>query len=160
MSALGTCLWFDDQGEEAAAFYVSVFPGSRITRTTPYPTGTPSGKPVGSVMTVDFELDGHPFTALNGGPQFTFTEAVSVVISCASQEEVDRCWEALLDGGEPGPCGWLKDRYGLSWQIVPTELSELVADPDPEVAARAMTAMLQMGRIDIAAVRAAANASP
>lgn len=149
-NTLGTCLWFDDQGEEAAAFYVSVFRGSRITRTTPYPVETPSDKTVGSVMTVDFELDGRPFTALNGGPQFTFTEAVSIVVNCASQEE-------LLDGGEPGPCGWLKDRYGLSWQIVPTEL---IADPDPERAARATTAMLQMGKSDVAAVRAAADGSP
>jgi predicted 3-demethylubiquinone-9 3-methyltransferase (glyoxalase superfamily) len=159
MATLGTCLWFDDDAEEAARFYVSVFPGSRVTRTAPYPVPTPSNKPVGSVMTVEFELDGRPFTALNGGPQFRFTEAVSIEVRTTDQAETDRYWDALLaDGGVPGPCGWLTDRFGLSWQVFPEELGALCNDPDPARAARATEEMLTQGKIDLAAIRAAADA--
>ncbi|HSP59540.1 MAG TPA: VOC family protein [Ornithinimicrobium sp.] len=158
MITLGTCLWFDDEAEEAARFYTSVFPRSRIVSITTYPVETPSEKPVGSTMTVEFELDGRPFTALNGGPQFTFTEAVSLVVRTDDQAGTDRCWEALLaDGGQPGPCGWLKDRFGLSWQVYPVELDRLMTDPDPDRAARAARAMLAQSRIDVGAVRAAAD---
>ena len=158
MATLGTCSWFDDQAEEAARFYTSVFPGSRIVSVNAYPTETPSDKPVGTTMTVEFELDGRPFTALNGGPEFTFTEAVSVVVRTEDQEETDRYWEALLaGGGQPGPCGWLKDRFGLSWQGYPAELDQLTAGPDQARAARAFRAMLTQSKIDIAAIRAAAD---
>lgn len=154
MSPIAPCLWFDDQAEEAAAFYVSVFPNSRILSTIPYPDGAPG--PAGSVMLVTFELDGVEVQALNGGPLFTFSEAISLVVTVEDQEEVDRLWETLTaDGGEPGQCGWLKDRYGLSWQIVPTGLAEMGADP--ERYARAMQALLQMTKIDLAALRAAAD---
>ncbi|SOC54329.1 VOC family protein [Ornithinimicrobium cerasi] len=156
MATLSTCLWFDDQAEEAARFYTSVFPNSHVVGGAPYAAETPSGKEVGSVMTVDFELDGRPFTALNGGPQFSFTEAVSLVVRTRGQEETDRYWDALLaDGGEPSMCGWLKDRFGLSWQIVPEELDALLGDPDPERARRAMQVMLTQRRIDIAEIRRA-----
>ncbi len=158
MATLGTCLWFDDQAEEAARFYTSVVPRSRILAVTQYPVPTPSEKPVGSTMTVEFELDGHPFTALNGGPEFTFTEAVSVVLRTEDQAETDRLWDALLaDGGEPGPCGWLKDRFGLSWQVYPARLDELTNDPDRARAARATEAMLRQSKIDIAEIEAAAD---
>jgi predicted 3-demethylubiquinone-9 3-methyltransferase (glyoxalase superfamily) len=151
------CLWFDGQAEEAAAFYTSVVPNSRIDRVWHSPAETPSG-PAGMVLTVDFTLDGLPFQALNGGPDFTFNEAVSFVIECDDQAEVDRLWNALTaDGGEPGPCGWLKDRFGLSWQIVPRRLNELVSDPDPERARRAMEAMLKMGKIEVAELERAAD---
>ena len=161
MATLGTCLWFDDQAEEAARFYTSVFPGSRIVSVNAYPTETPSDKPVGTTMTVEFELDGRPFTALNGGPEFTFTEAVSVTVRTTDQAETDRYWDALLaDGGQPGPCGWLKDRFGLSWQVYPAELDELTTDADRGRAARAFQAMLTQGKIDIAAIRAAADGVP
>lgn len=154
MSPIAPCLWFDDQAEEAAALYVSVFPNSRILSTIPYPDGAPG--PAGSVMLVTFELDGVEVQALNGGPLFTFSEAISLVVTVEDQEEVDRLWETLTaDGGEPGQCGWLKDRYGLSWQIVPTGLAEMAADP--ERYARAMQALLQMTKIDLAALRAAAD---
>lgn len=156
MPTLVTNLWFDTQAEEAAAFYVSVFPRSEITRVTRFSEAGPG--PAGSVVTVDFTLDGHPFTAINGGPAFTFDEAVSVLVECADQDEVDRYWAALIDGGgQESQCGWLKDRFGFSWQVCPTELIELLDDPDPDRAARATRAMLGMGRIDIAAVRAAAD---
>ena len=158
MATLGTCLWFDDQAEEAAAFYTSVFPGSRVVAVHRYPAPTPGNKPVGSVMTVEFELDGRPFTALNGGPQFAFTEAVSMVVRAEDQAESDRYWDALLaGGGEEGPCGWLEDRFGLSWQVYPAELDELTTDPDTARAARAVEEMLTQSRIDVAAVRAAAD---
>jgi len=150
------CLWFDTEGEEAAALYCSLFPGSRIVARSFYGEGAP--RPAGSVMTVEFELDGRPYLALNGGPEFPFTEAVSFQVGCEDQEEVDRLWEALLaDGGQESQCGWLKDRFGLSWQIVPKVLPQLLSDPDPQRARRAMTAMLSMSRIDIAAIRAAAD---
>jgi predicted 3-demethylubiquinone-9 3-methyltransferase (glyoxalase superfamily) len=148
-------LWFDTEAEQAAQFYVSVFPDSRILGSTRYPEGAPG--PTGSVMTVEFELDGQRFVGINGGPQFPFTEAVSFQITCETQDEVDRYWEALTDGGEESVCGWLKDRYGLSWQVVPTGMEELFADPDPQRAQRAMQAMLGMRKLDLAALRAAAD---
>ncbi|MEE1930989.1 VOC family protein [Streptomyces sp. TRM 70351] len=150
-------LWFDTQGLEAAEFYVSVFPGSEITDVTHY--GEAGPRPAGSVMTVEFTLDGQAYTALNGGPEFTFDEAVSFLIRCADQEEVDYYWTKLSDGGQEGPCGWLKDRYGLSWQVVPTALDELLADPDPARVQRATAAMFGMRKLDIAALRAAADAA-
>ena len=150
-----TNLWFDTQAEEAAAYYCSIFPNSQITRVAHYTEAGP-GEP-GTVVTVDFTLDGQPFTAINGGPQFTFTEAVSLLIDCADQDEVDHYWEALSTGGETSQCGWLKDRYGFSWQVCPDELGSLLADPDPDRAKRAFEAMLAMTKIDIAAVRAAAD---
>jgi predicted 3-demethylubiquinone-9 3-methyltransferase (glyoxalase superfamily) len=157
MQKITPCLWFDTQAEEAATFYTSVFKNSRIVTVSRYPEGGP--RPAGMVLIVEFELDGQRFTALNGGPEFTFDEAISFQIACGSQEEADEYWERLADGGEHGPCGWLKDRFGVSWQITPTEVIELMADPDPARAQRAFGAVMQMTRIDIAAVRAAADAS-
>ena len=148
-------LWFDTEAEEAAAFYASVFDNSRIVNTTHYPEGGP--REAGMVMTVDFELDGQRFTAINGGPDFKFDEAVSLLINCETQDEIDYYWERLSEGGQEGPCGWLKDRYGLSWQVVPVGMEELFADPDPKRAERAMQAMLAMGKLDIAALRSAAD---
>jgi predicted 3-demethylubiquinone-9 3-methyltransferase (glyoxalase superfamily) len=148
------CLWFDTEGEEAARFYTSVFPNSRIVEIARY--GEAGPREQGTVMVVSFELDGRPFTALNGGPQFRFSEAVSFQIECADQAEVDRYWETLSEGGEQGPCGWLKDRFGLSWQVVPTRLYELLRDPDTARAQRVMKAMLDMGKIEIAGLEAAA----
>jgi predicted 3-demethylubiquinone-9 3-methyltransferase (glyoxalase superfamily) len=148
-------LWFDTQAEEAAEFYVSVFKDSRIVGKTHYTEGSP--REPGMVMTVDFELNGQRFTGINGGPDFKFDEAVSFLISCEDQEEVDYYWEKLSEGGSEGPCGWLKDRYGLSWQVVPTGMEELFADEDPERAQRAMQAMLKMGKLDIAELRRAAD---
>jgi predicted 3-demethylubiquinone-9 3-methyltransferase (glyoxalase superfamily) len=151
------CLWFDGKAEEAARFYTSLLPGSSVDQVWRSPADTPSG-PAGMVLTVDFTLNGQHFQGLNGGPEFSFNEAVSFVIECEDQDEVDRLWDALTaDGGEPGPCGWLKDRFGLSWQIVPRQLNELVGDPDPERARRAMEAMLKMGKIDIAELQKAAD---
>jgi predicted 3-demethylubiquinone-9 3-methyltransferase (glyoxalase superfamily) len=148
-------LWFDTQGEEAAAFYVSIFPNSRITAVSHYTEAGPG--PAGSVVAVEFELDGQPHVAINGGPLFTFDEAVSLAVECADQAEVDHYWSRLTDGGSEGPCGWCKDRYGLSWQVVPTRWSELLRDPDRARATRAMRALLGMGKIDIAAIEAAAD---
>ncbi len=148
-------LWFDTESEEAAGFYTSVFKNSRIVNVTHYPEAAP--RPAGMVMTVEFELDGQRFVAINGGPEFTFDEAVSLQINCETQDEVDYYWERLSEGGEEGPCGWLKDRYGLSWQVVPAGMEELFADPDPERAQRAMQAMLKMGKLDVAALRRAAD---
>jgi predicted 3-demethylubiquinone-9 3-methyltransferase (glyoxalase superfamily) len=157
MSALYPCLWFDGKAEEAAEFYTGLFPGSHIDKVWRSPADTPSG-PAGMVLTVDFTVAGQRLQGLNGGDDFTFNEAVSLVHECEDQAEVDTLWSALtVDGGEPGPCGWLKDRFGLSWQIVPKELNQLVDDPDPERARRAMEAMLQMGKIEIDEVRAAAD---
>jgi predicted 3-demethylubiquinone-9 3-methyltransferase (glyoxalase superfamily) len=150
-------LWFDDQAEEAASFYCSVFENSRIVNVTHYTEAGP--REAGMVLTVEFELNGNRFVAINGGPQFTFDEAISFEIDCESQEEIDVFWERLGDGGEEGPCGWLKDRYGLSWQVVPTGMAELFADPDKEKARRAMEAMLGMRKIDLAALEAAAAGS-
>ena len=151
-------LWFDTQGLEAAEFYVSIFPNSEITDVTYYSDAGPG--PAGTVLTVDFLLDGQEHTAVNGGPQFTFSEAISLLVNCADQEEVDYYWDKLLDGGEASQCGWLKDRYGLSWQICPVGMVEMLNDPDPVRAGRAMRAMLGMRKIDLAALRAAAAAAP
>jgi predicted 3-demethylubiquinone-9 3-methyltransferase (glyoxalase superfamily) len=150
-------LWFDDQAEEAARFYTSLFPNSKIGDVTHHGEAFP-GKD-GTVMTVDFELDGQEFVALNGGPQYRFTEAVSFVVNCETQDEVDEFWEKLSEGGEQGPCGWLKDKYGLSWQVVPTMLGELIRDPDPAKSNRVMAAMLQMGKIEIEPLRRAYEGS-
>lgn len=149
------CLWFDGDAEEAANYYVSLIPGSELLQVGRSPADNPSTSE-GAVLTVEFTLAGRPFLGLNGGPQFRFNEAVSFQVDCEDQAEVDRLWTALGDGGEPGPCGWLKDRWGLSWQIVPRRLTELLSDPDPDVARRAMQAMMTMGKIDIAALERAA----
>jgi predicted 3-demethylubiquinone-9 3-methyltransferase (glyoxalase superfamily) len=154
MQKIITFLWFDHEAEEAAGFYTSLFKNSRITEVTRYPEGGPA--PAGQAMTVKFELDGQEFLALNGGPQYQFTEATSLLVNCEGQEEVDRLWEKLTDGGEAGQCGWLKDRWGLSWQIIPKELSALIGDPDPERSRRAVMAMLGMQKIDIERLRNAA----
>ena len=148
-------LWFDTEAEAAADFYTSVFDSSRIVSVTRYPDAGPG--PVGSVMTVEFELNGQRFVGINGGPQFTFSEAVSFQITCDTQDEVDYYWERLSDGGQEVQCGWLKDRFGLSWQVVPTGMEELLNDPDPERANLAMEAMLTMVKLDVAALRAAAD---
>lgn len=155
MPAITPCLWFDDQGEEAAAFYVSVFPRSGVREVTHYGDAGP-GAP-GSAMTIEFELDGRPFVALNGGPAFTFSEAISFQVDCSDQEEVDHYWDRLSDGGEQGPCGWLKDRFGVSWQIVPVRLTELLKDPDAARSQRVMGAMLGMKKIEIDALERAAQ---
>ncbi len=155
MQRISPFLWFDHQAEEAARFYVSIFPNSRMGKVTRYGEAGPG--PKGSVMTVTFELEGQEFIALNGGPQFKFTEAISFSVACSTQEEVDQYWKKLSDGGEEGPCGWLKDRYGLSWQINPTVLGELLGDTDPVKAKRAMEAMLKMKKIDIKALKSASE---
>ena len=154
MRELVTCLWFDTEGEAAAEFYTSVIPNSRILSVSRY--GEAGPREAGATMTVSFELNGQEFLALNGGPQYTFTEAISLQVMCESQEEVDAYWSTLAEGGEEGPCGWLKDRYGLSWQIVPTRLPELLGDPDRERAQRVMEAMLQMRKIELPKLEAAA----
>lgn len=156
MSDITPWLWFDTEAEEAATFYTSVFPNSRIQEITHY--GEAGPRPAGLVMTVTFELDGRAFAALNGGPHYTFTEAISFSVSCADQDEVDGYWNALSEGGEEGPCGWLKDRFGVSWQIVPDALPRLLQDPDREKAQRVMAAMLQMKKIEIAGLEEAAAA--
>ncbi len=157
MPTLYPCLWFDGKAEEAAGFYTSLLPDSHVDKVWRSPAETPSG-PAGMVLTVDFTLAGQRMQALNGGPDFRFNEAVSFVIECEDQAEVDRLWDALTaDGGEPGPCGWLKDRYGLSWQIIPAGMDELFSDPDPGRAQRAMQAMLGMRKLDLAALQAAAD---
>ena len=149
-------LWFDTQSEEAAEFYVSVFPNSKITNVTHYSEVGP--REAGMVMTVDFVLDGQPFTAINGGPDFTFNEAVSFLVNCDGQEDVDYYWDRLREGGgQDVACGWLKDRYGVSWQVFPIQGEELINDPDRERSQRAMKAMLSMTKIDLAAMRAAAD---
>jgi predicted 3-demethylubiquinone-9 3-methyltransferase (glyoxalase superfamily) len=154
MSGITPCLWFDTDGEEAANFYTSLFPNSTILNVSRYGEGGP--RDAGTVMTVSFELDGLEFLALNGGPNYTFSEAVSFMVSCADQDEVDRYWEALSEGGEEGPCGWLKDRFGLSWQIVPKALPRLLGDPDPAKAQRVMQAMMGMKKIVIEELERAA----
>jgi predicted 3-demethylubiquinone-9 3-methyltransferase (glyoxalase superfamily) len=152
-------LWFDTEAEEAAAFYVDVFGGdSGIQRVTHYTEAGP--RPAGTVMTVEFTLGGERFLAINGGPQFPFTEAISLAVDCEDQAEVDRLWERLTDGGEEGRCGWLKDRYGLSWQVVPVGWEEVLTDPDPERSRRAVEAMFTMRKLDIAALRRAADGAP
>ena len=151
-------LWFDTQAEEAAAFYCEVFPNSRIVTTARYTEAGP-GEP-GTVMTVEWELNGQRFIGINGGPEFTFSEAVSFLITCDTQEEIDYYWDRLREGGgEEGPCGWLKDRFGLSWQVAPTGMDELFSDPDKSRATRAMQAMFGMKKLDVAALRAAGDAA-
>ncbi len=157
MQKITPCLWFDTEGEDAANFYTSVFPNSRILDVSRY--GEAGPRPEGTVMVVSFELDGEKFLALNGGPEFTFSEAISFQVSCENQEEVDAFWSKLSEGGEEGPCGWLKDKYGMSWQIVPTALPRLLGDPDREKSQRVMHAMLKMKKIEIDELeRAAAEA--
>ena len=153
MSKISPFLWFDTQAEEAAEFYVSVFKNSEILGVSRYGEGAP--RPAGSAISVTFMLDGLEFQALNGGPEFSFTEAVSFFVSAATQAEIDDLWEKLTDGGKPGRCGWLTDKYGLSWQVVPPVLGELLGDPDPVKSGRVMQAMLGMGKLDIAGLRAA-----
>ena len=158
MQKITPFLWYDDKAEEAANFYCSIFKNSKVGSVTRYEGegAKASGRPAGSVMTVAFELEGQKFTAINGGPHFKFTEAVSFVINCETQEEVDYSWEKLTaDGGAESQCGWLKDKYGLSWQVVPTILPELFQDKDPEKLQRVMKAMLQMKKIDIAKLKQA-----
>jgi predicted 3-demethylubiquinone-9 3-methyltransferase (glyoxalase superfamily) len=155
MPQVTPCLWFDTEGEDAAQLYTSVFPNSRIVKVSRYDSAGPRQDQ--TVMTVDFELDGKPFVALNGGPEFKFNEAVSFQVFCESQDEVDHYWTKLSEGGEEGPCGWLKDRFGLSWQIVPKRLMELLSDPDRERSQRAMAAMLEMKKLDIAGLERAAE---
>ncbi len=157
MQKLTPCLWFDTEGEDAANFYTSIFPNSKILDISRYGSAGPRDE--GTVMTVEFELDGTKFVALNGGPDFTFNEAVSFQVSCKDQGEVDNYWSKLSEGGEEGPCGWLKDRFGLSWQIIPEALPELLGDPDPEKAQRVMAAMLNMGKIQIDELERAAAAA-
>jgi predicted 3-demethylubiquinone-9 3-methyltransferase (glyoxalase superfamily) len=156
---IAPCLWFDDQAEEAATFYTGIFPDARIVAVTRYGEAGHEihGRPAGSVMTVEFELGGQPFTALNGGPVFEFNEAISFQILCETQEEVDHYWDRLGAGGDEAAkqCGWLKDRYGVSWQVVPAALNALVSDPDSEKSQRAMAAMLRMKKLDIAALQRA-----
>ena len=148
-------LWFDDQGLEAAEFYTSIFPNSKVTEVTLLRRGRT--RPEGTVLTVDFELDGQQFTAINGGPMFTFDEAVSLLINCADQAEIDYYWDKLTaDGGEESQCGWLKDKFGLSWQVVPADWAEMMTDPDQDRVERAMQAMFGMKKLDIAALEAAA----
>lgn len=158
MSKITPCLWFNGDAEAAATFYTSLLPDSRIDRVYRSPTDWPDGK-AGSVLTVEFTLAGQSYLGLNGGPQFPFTEAVSLQIHCQDQAEVDRLWKAILEnGGQETACGWIKDRWGLSWQIVPVRLTELMHDPDPARARRAMEAMMEMVKIDIAALERAVNA--
>jgi len=157
MQKITPFLWFNDQAEEAATFYASIFKNSKIVDIARYDEAeaAASGRPKGTVMIVTFELEGQTFTALNGGPVFRFTEAISFLVNCETQQEVDELWEKLSEGGEKGRCGWLKDRYGVSWQIVPTVLGELLRDKDAEKTQRVMKAMLQMDKIDIRALKQA-----
>lgn len=157
MQQLTPCLWFDDQAEEAATFYVSIFKNSQLGPITRYGDAgaETSGRPKGSVMTVTFTLNGQEFVALNGGPLFKFTEAVSFMVKCHSQEEIDEMWAKLSEGGLPGPCGWLKDKYGLSWQIVSPEWDSMLQDPDTRKSERVMEAILQMSKPDLGAIQRA-----
>jgi predicted 3-demethylubiquinone-9 3-methyltransferase (glyoxalase superfamily) len=155
MQKITSCLWFDTEGEDAAKFYTSVFPNSRIVDVARY--GSAGPRPEGTVMTASFELDGQKFVALNGGPEFSFSEAISFQVSCKNQDEVDAYWSKLSEGGEEGPCGWLKDKFGVSWQIVPTVLPKLLGDADQEKAQRVMAAMLSMKKIEIDALERAAR---
>jgi predicted 3-demethylubiquinone-9 3-methyltransferase (glyoxalase superfamily) len=153
MQKITTFLWFNDQAEEAMKFYVSIFKNSRVVDVSRYVEGSPG--PAGKMMTATFELEGQQFIALNGGPEFHFTEAISLLVNCETQQEIDELWRKLTAGGEEGQCGWLKDKYGLSWQIVPKDMGALLNDKDPEKAKRAMQAMLGMKKIDIAALKRA-----
>ena len=158
MSTIAPCLWFNGQAEEAAGFYVALFPDGAITAVARYGAGGPF--PAGTALMVEFRLAGQRFQALNGGPQFPHTEAISLSISARDAEEVDRYWKALTaGGGSEGRCGWLKDRFGVSWQVVPEGLGAVLSDPDPVCAGKALRAMMQMGKLDLAAMRAAAQAS-
>jgi predicted 3-demethylubiquinone-9 3-methyltransferase (glyoxalase superfamily) len=160
MQKITPMLWFDNQAEEAARFYTSIFKNSKIKSVTRYGDAgaQASGRPKGSVMTVSFEIEGQEFVGLNGGPVFKFSEAISFVVNCKTQDEVDEMWAKLTaDGGEPGPCGWLKDKFGLSWQVVPTMLSELLESKDAKKAERVMAAMLQMSKLDIETLEQAAE---
>lgn len=159
MQKIFPCLWFDDKAEEAAKFYVSIFKDSKISNISKYTEATEevSGKPPGSVMAVEFQIDGQYFMALNGGPEFKFTPAISFVVNCESQKEVDNLWEKLTEDGEEMPCGWLTDKYGVTWQITPKVLDEMLKDKDPVKAERVMKAMLEMNKIDIEALRKAYN---
>ena len=153
METITTCLWFDDKAEEAANFYVSIFPNSKINGVARY-TEVGPGKP-GSVMTVDFELNGQQFLALNGGPLFPFTEAISLVVNCETQQEIDHFWSKLAEGGKEQPCGWVKDKFGLCWQVIPNALPQMLMDEDSQKAQRVMKSMLQMSKIDIDALKRA-----
>jgi predicted 3-demethylubiquinone-9 3-methyltransferase (glyoxalase superfamily) len=153
LTKITPCLWFDTQGEDAATFYTGIFENSKILQVSHY--GSAGPRPEGMVMTVRFSLDGQEFIALNGGPEFTFDEAISFQVNCETQDEVDHFWTALSEGGEEGPCGWVKDKFGVSWQVVPTILDELVTDPDTEKAQRAMSAMLGMKKLDAAELQRA-----
>ncbi|MGZ8449243.1 MAG: VOC family protein [Candidatus Deferrimicrobiaceae bacterium] len=157
MQKITPFLWFDDKAEEAAKFYVSIFRNSKIVNVARYGEAgaKASGRPKGSVMTVAFELEGQPFVALNGGPIFTFSPAISLVVNCETQKEIDNLWEKLSAGGEKEECGWLKDKYGVSWQIVPSVIGELLSDPDPATSERVMQALLQMKKLDIAGLKKA-----
>ena len=157
MQKITPCLWFDSQAEEAANFYVSIFKNSKIGSITRYGEAGAevSGRPKGSVMTVTFEIEGQEFTALNGGPHFTFSEAISLMVKCETQKEIDEMWETLSQGGEEGPCGWLKDKYGLSWQVVSPEWDEMLRDQDVKKSERVMKAILQMTKPDIKAIKQA-----
>ena len=162
MQKITPFLWFDDKAEEAASFYVAIFKNAKIGTVTRYDEegAKASGRPKGTVMTVTFQLEGQEFIALNGGPVFKFSEAISFLVNCETQEEVDELWKKLSEGGEEGPCGWLKDKYGLSWQIVPTVLGEMLQDKDAEKSARVMQAMLQMKKIDIEGLKKAYELVP
>ncbi len=155
LSKITPCLWFDTQAEDAATFYTGIFKESEVLEVSRY--GSSGPRPEGTVMVVRFRIEGHDFVALNGGPEFTFSEAISFQVSCDSQEEIDELWTKLTDGGEESQCGWLKDRFGLSWQIIPASLGQILGDPDPERSQRAMKAMLGMGKLDIAELRRAAD---
>ncbi len=155
MNKITPFLWFDNQAEEAMNFYVSLFKNSKVVNVSRYGEGAPV--PAGTVMSATFELDGQTIMALNGGPQFKFTEAISFFVDCENQAEVDHFWNKLCEGGEPGPCGWLKDKFGLSWQVIPKQLGQLLGDPDPDKSRRAMEAMLKMSKIDVAALQQAYN---
>jgi predicted 3-demethylubiquinone-9 3-methyltransferase (glyoxalase superfamily) len=156
MKDLTTCLWFDTEGEAAANFYTSIFPSSKLGEISRY--GAAGPRPEGTVMTVSFELNGQDFVALNGGPEFTFSEAISFQVLCEGQDEVDEFWTKLSEGGEQGPCGWLKDKFGVSWQVIPTALPELLGNPDGEKAQRVMSAMMGMKKIEIDELERAAAA--
>ena len=156
LTKITPCLWFDTEGEDAAMLYTSIFKNSRIVHVSHYTAAGP--RPEGMVLMVNFVLDGQEFIALNGGPEFTFDEAISFQVNCESQEEIDTFWAKLSDGGSEGPCGWLKDKFGVSWQIVPTVMDEVLRDPDAAKAERAMKAVLGMGKIDIAEVQRAVDA--
>ena len=151
-------LWFDTEAEDAAAFYTSVFPNSRVVNKLHYPEA--AMREAGTVMTVEWEIDGQRFVGINGGPQFTFSEAVSFQVTCKDQDEIDYYWEKLAEGGEHGPCGWLKDKFGVSWQVVPDGIDDLYSDADPERARRAMDAMMKMRKLDIAELQRAADGVP